>query len=486
MSEATARATSWHDFLELTKPRVVLLMLLCALVGMFLAVPGMVPVPALVFGLIGIALVAGSAAAVNHLADAQIDARMARTQRRPVATGRVGLAQGVAFSAVLGISGMVILYFLVNPLTAWLNLASWVGYGLVYTLFLKRATPQNIVIGGLFGAAPPLFGWTAVTGTVDPGALLLVLIIFAWTPPHFWALALERKEEYASVDVPMLPVTHGEAYTRLHIFLYTLIMVAVSLLPFAIGMSGWLYLAGALAARRALSLLGRGAHAGPRPRGADEDVQVLHRLPDGAVRGAAGRPLRGGTERPRQRGRRGSAAGACPFVTPLRITVGLCVVFVIVVVAMFVYSVNRTPVLSDAALREQGVFVWPSPKPIEHFDLTTAGGEPFTPEDLHGTWSFLYFGYTHCPDVCPTTMAALARARERLTRRAPGNRRRLSCGHGNGGPGAGRCRDPGAICARVLAGVHRGQRQPSGHGRACRTGQRNLWKGASRKRRLRC
>ncbi len=247
MSEATVSATSWRDFLELTKPRVVLLMLLCALVGMFLAVPGMVPLPALAFGLTGIALVAGSAAVVNHLADASIDARMARTQRRPVATGRVGLAQGMAFSAALGISGMLILYFLVNPLTAWLNLASWVGYGLVYTLFLKRATPQNIVIGGLFGAAPPLFGWTAVTGTVDAGPLLLVLIIFAWTPPHFWALALERKDEYASVDVPMLPVTHGEAYTRLHILLYTLIMVAVSLLPFAIGMSGWLYLAGALA-----------------------------------------------------------------------------------------------------------------------------------------------------------------------------------------------------------------------------------------------
>jgi len=151
------------------------------------------------------------------------------------------------FAATLGIAGMLLLYFLVNPLTAWLNLASWVGYGLVYTLFLKRATPQNIVIGGLFGAAPPLFGWAAVSNSVEPGALLLVLIIFAWTPPHFWALALDRKEEYASVDVPMLPVTHGEAYTRLHIFFYTLILLAVSLLPFAIGMSGWLYLAGALA-----------------------------------------------------------------------------------------------------------------------------------------------------------------------------------------------------------------------------------------------
>jgi heme o synthase len=247
MSEATAPTVGWRDFLELTKPRVVLLMLLCALVGMFLAVPGMVPLDVIVFGLTGIALVAGSAAAVNHIADARIDARMQRTRSRPVAMGRVTFSQGILFSALLGITGMLILYFLVNPLTAWLNLASWVGYGLVYTLFLKRATPQNIVIGGLFGAAPPLFGWAAVSNSIEPGALLLVLIIFAWTPPHFWALALDRKDEYASADVPMLPVTHGEAYTRLHILLYTLIMFAVSLLPFAIGMSGPLYLAGAVA-----------------------------------------------------------------------------------------------------------------------------------------------------------------------------------------------------------------------------------------------
>ncbi len=247
MSDVAVVAPSWRDYLELTKPRVVLLMLLCAGAGMFLAVPGMVPLDILVFGLAGIALVAGSAAVVNHLADAEVDARMARTHHRPVASGRIGRWQGLCFSAVTGIAGMLILYFLVNPLTAWLNLASWVGYGLIYTLFLKRATPQNIVIGGLFGAAPPLFGWAAVTNSIEPGALLLVLIIFAWTPPHFWALALDRKEEYAQVDIPMLPVTHGDAYTRLHIFLYTLILLAVSLLPFVIGMSGIVYLAGALA-----------------------------------------------------------------------------------------------------------------------------------------------------------------------------------------------------------------------------------------------
>ncbi len=247
MSDVSVVAAGWRDYLELTKPRVVLLMLLCALVGMFLAVPGMVPLDILIFGLTGIALVAGSAAVVNHIADAEIDARMARTHDRPVASGRIGFRQGLAFSAVLGVVGMAVLYVFVNPLTAWLNLASWIGYGLIYTLFLKRATPQNIVIGGLFGAAPPLFGWAAVSNSVEPGALLLVLIIFAWTPPHFWALALDRKDEYAKVDIPMLPVTHGDAYTRLHIFLYTLILLAVSLLPFVIGMSGVLYLAGALA-----------------------------------------------------------------------------------------------------------------------------------------------------------------------------------------------------------------------------------------------
>ncbi len=245
LTELSSERAGWRDYYEMTKPRVVMLMLLCAVVGMFLAVPGMVPLSALLWGTIGIALVAGSAAAVNHIADAQIDARMARTRARPIAQGRVSPAAGLIFAAVIGSLGFVLLYVLVNPLTAWLNAASWVGYGLIYTLFLKRATPQNIVIGGLFGAAPPLFGWTAVTGSVDPGALLLVLIIFAWTPPHFWALALERKDEYADVDVPMLPVTHGDAYTRLHIFFYTLILFAASLLPFAIGMFGLLYLIGA-------------------------------------------------------------------------------------------------------------------------------------------------------------------------------------------------------------------------------------------------
>ena len=238
---------SWRDYLEMCKPRVVLLMLLCTLVGMFLATTGMVSWDILVFGNLGVALVAGSAAALNHLVDAGIDAKMARTSNRPVAQGRVSNLHGYIFVGVTGVAGITILAFLINPLTAWLNLASWFGYGIIYTLYLMRATPQNIVIGGLFGAAPPLFGWTAVTGTIDGGGLLLVLIIFAWTPPHFWALAIDRMEEYRKVDIPMLPVTHGEYYTKIYILLYTVIMILVTVLPYLIGMSNLLYLVSALA-----------------------------------------------------------------------------------------------------------------------------------------------------------------------------------------------------------------------------------------------
>ena len=239
-------AASWRDYLEMTKPRVVLLMLLCALAGMFLATPDIPPLPIVLFGLLGIALVAGSAAAVNHIAESALDTRMARTRNRPVAVGRVKPLAGYLFAAVLGVAGMAVLLQWVNPLTAWLNLASWIGYGLVYTFYLKRATPQNIVIGGLFGAAPPLFGWTAVANAVELGGVLLVLIIFVWTPPHFWALALDRRKDYESVDIPMLPITHGDDYTRRQILYYTTGLCAVSLLPVAIGMSDATYLIGAI------------------------------------------------------------------------------------------------------------------------------------------------------------------------------------------------------------------------------------------------
>ncbi len=243
---AIETAATWRDYFEMCKPRVVLLMLLCAVVGMFLAAEGMVPWQVLLYGTTGIALVAGSSAALNHLIDAQIDARMARTRDRPMAQGRVSMTQGATFVAVTGISGLSILAWLVNPLTAWLNLASWAGYGLLYTLYLKRATAQNIVIGGIFGAAPPLFGWTAVTGEIELGGVILVLIIFAWTPPHFWALAIERVEEYRDIDMPMLPVTRGIDHTKLQIFIYTLITIALTLVPFFIGMNGLLYLVAAL------------------------------------------------------------------------------------------------------------------------------------------------------------------------------------------------------------------------------------------------
>ncbi|MFV0277897.1 MAG: heme o synthase [Parahaliea sp.] len=249
MSETTVIATSkasWRDYRELTKPNVVLLMILTSTIGMFMAVPGVVPLDVLLLGNLGIALCAGSAAAVNHLVDQRVDQRMARTRNRPVAQGRVGTVQAAVFASVLGVVGMTILLVWINALTAWLTLASLVGYAFVYTMFLKRATPQNIVIGGLAGAAPPLLGWTAVTGEVHGHALLLVLIIFAWTPPHFWALAIHRREEYASVGIPMLPVTHGVMFTKVHILLYTLMMFAITLLPFVTRMSGPLYLLGAV------------------------------------------------------------------------------------------------------------------------------------------------------------------------------------------------------------------------------------------------
>lgn len=239
-------SASWRDYWELTKPRVVMLMLLTSVIGMLLAVPGMVPVDILLFGNLGIALCAGSAATVNHLVDRHIDLKMARTSNRPIARGRVEPRKALLFALLQGSTGMVILLVLVNTLTAWLTLFSLLGYAVVYTMFLKRATPQNIVIGGLAGAAPPLLGWVAVRGQIDGHALLLVLIIFAWTPPHFWALAVHRCNDYARAGIPMLPVTHGVAYTKLHILLYTLIMIAVSLLPFATGMFGWLYLLGAI------------------------------------------------------------------------------------------------------------------------------------------------------------------------------------------------------------------------------------------------
>lgn len=245
-SDLTSVAASWRDYLELCKPNVVALMILTSLIGMLLSTDAAVPVTVLIFGNIGIALCAGSAAAVNHIVDRHVDDKMMRTNNRPLAQGRLGTQQAGVFSLATGALGMAVLLIFTNVLTAWLTLASLVGYAFVYTMFLKRATPQNIVIGGLAGAAPPLLGWTSVTGEIHYNALLLVLIIFAWTPPHFWALAVHRKEEYAKAEIPMLPVTHGEKYTKINILLYTLLLIVVTTMPYLTGMFGWLYLAGSL------------------------------------------------------------------------------------------------------------------------------------------------------------------------------------------------------------------------------------------------
>lgn len=230
-----------EDYVKLTKPRVVMLIVFTAFIGMLLAQHTLASLDILIVGSIGIWLVAGAAAAVNCLVEQKIDAVMARTRARPLPLGSVTVNETVAVSLVVGGVGLFLLYYWINPLTMWLTLGTFVGYAIIYTIVLKPLTPQNIVIGGASGAMPPILGWSAVTGEVTYEALLLFLIIFAWTPPHFWALALYRRDEYAKAEVPMLPVTHGEAFTRLHVFLYTLILLVVSLLPFAVGMSHWIY-----------------------------------------------------------------------------------------------------------------------------------------------------------------------------------------------------------------------------------------------------
>jgi len=234
-------------FVELTKPRVVSLIVFCAVIGMLLAAPGMVAPGLLVSATAGIWLVAGAAAAVNCLVEQKVDAVMTRTRGRPLPRGELTVAQTIAFAGVMGGVGLWLLDEFVNPLTMWLTLGTFVGYAVVYTILLKPMTPQNIVIGGASGAMPPVLGWAAVTGDVGPEALLLFLIIFAWTPPHFWALALYRTDDYAKARLPMLPITHGRKFTQLYVLLYTVILFAAALLPFAYGMSGWLYLGAALA-----------------------------------------------------------------------------------------------------------------------------------------------------------------------------------------------------------------------------------------------
>ena len=246
-TETLEKTLEWRDYYELTKPRVVLLIVFTAIVGMFLAVPGLPGLVPLVIGSLGIGLAASSAAVVNHVLDARIDINMARTRARPLPQGRITEFQALFFAFVLCVVSMLMLWVLVNPLTAVLTFCSLIGYAVVYTVYLKRATPQNIVIGGAAGAAPPVLGWTAVTGAIHPDALLLFLIIFIWTPPHFWALAIAKKDDYERVGIPMLPVTHGNAYTRQFILLYTVLLVLITVMPYLTGMSGLIYLLTALA-----------------------------------------------------------------------------------------------------------------------------------------------------------------------------------------------------------------------------------------------
>ena len=246
MNTIAQTTTSWRDYYELMKPRVVLLIVFTAIVGMFVAVPGWPGLVPFVFGTLGIGLAASSAAVFNHILDARTDIQMSRTRNRPLPQGKLSAAAALMFASGLCVISMMLLWFVVNPLTAILTFLSLIGYAVVYTVWLKHATPQNIVIGGAAGAAPPVLGWAAVTNEVTSGALLLFLIVFVWTPPHFWALAIARKEEYAKVDIPMLPVTHGEAYTRLNILLYSILLFLVTLMPYLTGMSGLIYLASAV------------------------------------------------------------------------------------------------------------------------------------------------------------------------------------------------------------------------------------------------
>jgi len=239
----------WADYYELTKPKVVMLLVFTAIIGMFLAIPVSEAVPwlTILYASVGIGLASASAAAINQVVDQKVDEVMARTKNRPLPQGSMPIRNALIFALVIGVIGLGILWVLVNQLTAWLTFASLIGYAVVYTMYLKRATPQNIVIGGAAGAAPPVLGWTAITNSVDPHSLLLFLIIFVWTPPHFWALAIHRRDEYAKVEIPMLPVTHGIEFTRLHVLLYTILLLVVSVLPFVTRMSGIFYLGGALA-----------------------------------------------------------------------------------------------------------------------------------------------------------------------------------------------------------------------------------------------
>jgi protoheme IX farnesyltransferase len=363
MTKTTIESSSaWRDYWTLCKPRVVLLMLFTAWIGMYLASEGTLELSLWSLTTLGIAFLSSAAATVNHIVERRTDALMERTQGRPVATGRVVPQRAWIFAFILSVLGFVMLYYGVNHLTALLTLGTALGYALCYTLYLKPNTPQNIVLGGLFGAMPPLLGWTAVTGNIDAQPLLLVLIIFAWTPAHFWALSVYRYSDYERASIPMLPVTHGIAYTKLYIVLYSILTVLSSLLVFAIGLCGWFYLVAA-------TLLGSGL------------LFFTLRLYF--------------TDKPR-----------LALLTFFYSMVYLFVLFLAMAGDRYLLlnvgelASSRTAGISSAAT------VFPEPRELKPFRLTTANG-PFSQADLKQHWTLLFFGFTHCSDVCPTTLATL-------------------------------------------------------------------------------
>jgi protoheme IX farnesyltransferase len=409
-----------RQYAALTKPRVTQLAVFCAIIGMFLATPGMVPWSVLIGGAAGIWLLAGAAFAINCLVEQKIDALMRRTAWRPSATGEITTTQTLIFSAVLGGAGMWLLHVFANDLTMWLTFATFLGYAVVYTILLKPATPQNIVIGGLSGAMPPALGWAAVSGTVPAEAWFLVLIIFTWTPPHFWALALYRRADYAKSGLPMLPITHGERYTLLHILLYTLIMIAATLLPFVYGMSGYIYLVAALGLGLVFrlrleavpQLLGR---SGPA------HLPLFDPVPVAAVCGAAGGSLLqvraagltacGILPRPEViAGPIGDTfeppnSCACrPLPRPLGRIPPLCLLALCTALLAACGQPSRRSERRYLGRHRFG----------KDFALLDPTGKTRTLADFKGKVVLMFFGYTHCPDVCPTTMVELKQVMEQM------------------------------------------------------------------------
>jgi protoheme IX farnesyltransferase len=379
-----------RSYYLLCKPNVVYMMLICALVGMLLAEDSVSSISTIIIALLGIALCSGSAAAINQVIDRNADAAMTRTDQRPLPQGELSVFHASSFAFVIGVLGALILYVYINTLTMILTLASLIGYAFIYTVYLKRATPQNIVIGGLAGAAPPLLGWAAISNTIDPYALLLVLIIFVWTPPHFWALAIYRKEEYAKESIPMLPVTHGVAFTKLQIVLYTIILFIVSVLPYIVLMSGFVYLISAIVLSSIFMYYSIKLYF------SDDDAVAMKTF------------------------------NFSIYYIFLIFIALLCdhylnsmkavnknliiiLVFMVTVLSLFINKLTTPRTLSNDELLINGLFLFDTPKEISDFEFFSSDGNSITRSDLIGKWTLMYFGFTKCPDECPTTMYQLSK-----------------------------------------------------------------------------